>query len=459
MIVTGVRELNNIFVLKEEKIVKAIVKLCIPSILTSLVMVFYNVIDTFYISMLHDNSMIAATTVALPLMIILQAFGDGIGMGTGSYIGRLLGMNRIDQAKKAVQTSITISGLVALVVSVVMLIFLKPLIGLFKAEADVVYYTSQFMSVLLIGGVFLTYKQVLANILRAQGQIKIPMIAIMAGVISNIVLNPILMFEWGLNLKVMGSALATILSQLIGASIMMFALCSKKTLINYEFMKFGIDMHCLQEIVRVGSSAFARQSLPSISSGFLIAQATVYGTDFLASVGIARKCLSLVTSICIGYAQGIQPFLAFNYGAKNRKRITEMLKISTGFAFGFGMMMCALFYFKPDLVLSMYTRETKILYFGAFVLQGYAYAMPILGVYQVFASTLQAFGKSKESLLLAFSKQLLFYAPAVLILTSLFQEKGIYYSQPVTEWCTIFMLAYLCKFIPGELKSFGEVHK
>lgn len=447
---------NQLFVLSEEKVNRAIVKLVIPSILTAMVGVIYNVIDTIYISRLNNTAMIAATTVALPLMIILQSFGDAIGMGASSYIGRLLGMNRQERAKMVTQTALTVAAGIAIVLSVAMILFLDPLLALFSTEASVTFYAKQYMMIILFGGVFLTYKQILSNMLRAQGQIKLPMIAIVTGVVINIILNPILMFEWGFNMKVQGAALATVISQLVAMAMMLYRLCSKQVLVPWRFLDFGFDSSCFQEIVRVGSAAFVRQILPSASFSFLVAAATVYGTDFLATMGIAKKSLQIVTAIFMGYAHGIQPFLAYNYGAKNQERITAMLKISTVFVIVFGFISSVIFATHGEGVIRLYIQDSSILFYGKNMLLGYACSLPILGVYQLYASTLQAFGKSKESFWLSLSKQGFFYIPLVIILPRWFHELGIYMAQPLTDWLTFVMLIFLCRKLPQQIQQLGK---
>lgn len=444
---------NQLFILQEEKISRAIMKLAIPSILTSLVGVIYNVIDTVYISQLHNNSMIAATTVAMPLMIILQSFGDAIGMGASSYVGRLLGMNRQERAYRTIKTAMTVALGVSLVVSIGMILLLDPLLSLFSTEESVTFFAKQYMTIILLGGVFATYKQILSNILRAQGQIKVPMIAIIVGVVLNIVLNPIFMFEWGLNMKVQGAALATILSQFIAMCIMLQRLGSNKVIVPWKMKDFGFDLSCFQEIVRVGSAAFVRQILPSASFSFMVTAASVYGTDFLATMGIAKKSLQIVTAIFMGYAHGIQPFLAYNYGAKNKERIIKVMRFSTVFVVLFGLAMSVVFALRGDWIIGMYIQDANIIGYGELMLIGYACSFPILGVYQVYASSLQAFGKSKESFWLSVSKQGFFYIPLIIILPKIFGMAGIYATQPVTDWLTFIMLIFLCRKLPQQLKA------
>ena len=445
--------MDELFIMKEEKVPSAIVKLTIPAILSSLVTVIYNIIDTHFVSLLHDPAMIAATTVGLPLTMILQSFGDGIAVGSGSCISRLLGAGKKEKAKKAQETSVFLALTVSLFCSLLFIIFLRQILPLFNIEDDVIGYAYDYMFIILLGGVALIGKQVLTYLLRSQGIVRFPMIAIFTGIILNTVLDPLLMFDYGLGLGIRGAALATILSQYTSMGMMIWRMLKKGNPLPWKISDLSFDKEAAADIFSVGSAAFVRNALPSFSITFLIRAAGNYSTALVAAMGVAKKSLRILTGIFGGYSQGLQPFTAYNYGAGNKKRIKEALHLSHIIILTVGILSSFLFYFKGDRIVRLLADDPDIVYYSFMMLKGYAFSLPVLGIYHVYATTLQAFKESRRSFLLSISRQGLFYIPIVLFLPPLLHELGIYLAQPVSDWMTFFLLLYLCRDFPERLKE------
>ncbi len=444
---------KSTYLLGQEDVNKAILTLAVPSILTSMINIVYNIISTAYLSALHNDAMIAATTVALPLTTILQSFGDGIGIGAASYIGRLLGEKKEEKTASVLRTAYTLAFFISLVLSMVMVIFLRQLMLVFKAEPDVVEFTVQYMRIILIGGTFMNFKQILSALLRAQGEVAIPTFAMISSVVISVILTPVFMYEWGLNLAIRGAAYATFCSNLFAMSVMLYRQCSTKVMIRWKLFDFGIDREAVREIFRVGFSAFTRQILPSFSQTTLYRAASPFGTAFLAALGIGKKSLNLITAVFMGFSRGVQPLTAFCYGGRLRKRLTETLKKATVFVLLYAVIGSIVYYNFGDRVFSLYTSSPEIIGYGKFLLKGYSLTLPLLGFYQLYATTLQAFGKSSESFWISVFKQVIFYIPFVLLLSAVFGQRGMYYIQPATDLCTVIMLLVLCRNLPREIRE------
>jgi len=444
---------NSIYLLGEEKIGKAILALSVPGILSAMISMIYNVVDTIYLGKFNNTAMIAATTIAVPLITIVQASADGIGIGSASYIGRLLGAKKFDDVNKVVKTSITFGGLVALILSFTMIFFIDRLLPIFSNDPEVLQYTKEYITIVLGGSIFMMYKVVLSGLIRSEGNIQLPMLATIFGVLLNVILNPIFMFDWGFNLNVKGAALATIFSQACSMLIMVWYLCRKSGYVRWRWLSFGLDFNAIKNIVKIGMASFVRHLLPSLTHGLLAIQAAVYGTDFVASIGIGRKALRLIVCVFTGMNSGLQPFFAYNYGAGNKKRIRQMLKTSLSFVTLFGLFGSLLFILFPSLVIQMFTTNAAVLTYGRLMLFGYALSLPILGIYHILAGALQSMGKAKESIYLSVAKQLVFYSPIVYILPRFLGMYGIYYAQPLTDWSTFVILLFICRKLPKELSD------
>ena len=177
---------------------QALIRLAVPSILASMVTTIYNIADTFFIGQLHNTAMIAATTVAMPIMMLTHAFGESIGVSAGSYISRQLGAGQRDQVSRIVQTTMTLVVLISIVLPILFITFLGPLLGMFGAEGDVTMYAAQYVTILLVFAFSQIIKLTIVHLLRAEGDVNFPMAAIFAGVVANLILDPIFMFVWGL---------------------------------------------------------------------------------------------------------------------------------------------------------------------------------------------------------------------------------------------------------------------
>lgn len=448
---------ERLTILRDLPVKKALIKLSVPSILTSLVGTIYNIVDTFFISQLHNTAMIAATTVALPITMLIQSIGDGIGAGSASYVGRCLGAKDYDKTSKAVRTALTLSIFTSLFLILLCSVNLSSILKFFSSEEDVIAYAYQYMLILIFGTFFAVLKQILSFLLRSEGDVKFPMFAILTGIFVNMILDPVFMFDWGLGMQVKGAALATVFAQAISALLMMFRLCIKSQFVRWKMFDFGFDLECFKEIMNIGIVVFIRSGLPSISYGLLAKSAGLFGTEMVAAVGLAKKSMSFAMFVFLGLAQGYQPFASYNYGAKNKKRLLEALKFSLLSTMFYGVLISFVFIRYGNQLMLVYTRDMEVVNIGQMMLRGYAMSMPILGLYEILAQNFQSLGKSRKSFVSSVSRQGLFYIPFAWFLPRAFGEIGIYMVQPLTDWCTIVLVLILSVGIFREIKQLDTV--
>ena len=380
---------QRISILRDAPVSKALFYLSMPAILTSLVNTLHNLIDTMYISQLHDNAMIAATTVALPVAVLAQAVGDGIGVGSASYLGRLLGAKDETNVEKLINTTLTLTFLASIIALGLSLTVLRPVVSLFTDDLMVAKHSYDYLLVLMSFAFFTISKQVLSHMLRASGDVNYPMVIIVLSIALNVVLNPFLMFDFGLGLKVQGAAVATIIAEAFASIMLFYRVLYKNELVKWKFAHFMICKDSIKEIVNVGIPVFIRNSLSSLSYGFFAKSAGMFGTDFLAASGIARKGEYFARFVIMGVAQGYQPFAAYNYGAKNKRRLIDGIKISLGFTLAYGLLMSSFFMFFPHVFMRLLTSDETLIELGKYVLIGYAFSIPMVAVYQIFAYNFQ----------------------------------------------------------------------
>ena len=341
----------------------------------------------------------------------------------------------------------TLVVLISIVLPILFITFLGPLLGMFGAEGDVTMYAAQYVTILLVFAFSQIIKLTIVHLLRAEGDVNFPMAAIFAGVVANLILDPIFMFDWGLNLGIAGAAWATAAAQCLSLVMLLGRLLFKAEAVRWNPRVWMLDKAAVQEILSLGVAVFARQALPSVTYSCLAMQASVYGTDFLAGIGIAKKCLNLVMFAIIGFAQGFQPFAAYNYGAGNRPRLKQALKSALTWVTVYGCF-AAVFYITlaPQLV-QIFSREAAVIEMGRMMLYGYAVSMPVVGAYNIAAVLLQALGEKRSAFFLSIARQGLFYIPIIWILPSLLGKLGIFMAQPCADYLTILTVIFLCRHL------------
>ncbi len=444
---------NKQYILSEQPVTSALIALAVPSILTSLVTTIHNMIDTYFISQLKDNTMIAATTVALPITVLIYALGEGLGAGAESCIGRQMGAGQNEKVKESVSTTLILACFLSVIAVIFTITGLRPVIRTFTDDFTVVEHAYQYLSILTMGSVFVIFKQVCTHLLRSSGEVQFPMKTVFLEVAINSILNPIFMFDFGLGMKVRGVAVATVIAQGISAAILLTRLLTQKSVLSIDWKKLRLNFESTKEITAVGSAVFFRNGLPSLSYGLFAKSAGLFGTDYIAASGLARKAEQAATFVVFGIAQGYQPFASYNYGARNKQRLMSAMKQTILFTVLYGCAVGLIFYGAPHLLMRIFTSDAALIADGTKILKWYAVGMPVIGIYQIFAASFQSMGKSRVSFVTSVLKQGIIYSPLVVILPRLLNETGFAMVQPACDWLSAIITCVLAKQLIQEIKQ------
>ena len=444
---------NKQYILSEQPVTSALIALAVPSILTSLVTTIHNMIDTYFISQLKDNTMIAATTVALPITVLIYALGEGLGAGAESCIGRQMGAGQNEKVKESVSTTLILACFLSVIAVIFTITGLRPVIRTFTDDFTVVEHAYQYLSILTMGSVFVIFKQVCTHLLRSSGEVQFPMKTVFLEVAINSILNPIFMFDFGLGMKVRGVAVATVIAQGISAAILLTRLLTQKSVLSIDWKKLRLNFESTKEITAVGSAVFFRNGLPSLSYGLFAKSAGLFGTDYIAASGLARKAEQAATFVVFGIAQGYQPFASYNYGARNKQRLMSAMKQTILFTVLYGCAVGLVFYGAPHLLMRIFTSDAALIADGTKILKWYAVGMPVIGIYQIFAASFQSMGKSRVSFVTSVLKQGIIYSPLVVILPRLLNETGFAMVQPACDWLSAIITCVLAKQLIQEIKE------
>ena len=429
---TGSSEERRIYILREEKPAKAVVKLGVPLIAGMFIMVLYNLVDTYFIGLMRDDYQLAAVNLAYPVMMISIAISNMIGTGASSLIARSLGAGDRVKADHTVTAGFVLTVVNSVIVAVLGLSLLGPIVTGLGAQANTFDYTRQYVQVILAGSLFTMGNYTFGQLLRSEGSVMQSVAGMIAGTIVNIMLDPIFIF--GLGLEIRGAAIATILGNAAGMCVSLWFYLGGKTLLSPSFKYVRPTAEILKEIFWVGVPATLETLLTSAAYIVNNNLAVGYGELTVAAMGIAQKILSLGNYVDQGFAAGTQPIMGYNYGAKNYRRMIDVLKAGVMVCSGTELCIMAVYgVFAPQLI-GIFTDSAEVIATGSRVLRTIMCILPFVGAVSMSRMSFQAMGKPQFAFAITLVRQLFLYVPLLLILNRVFGFGGIIWAQPVTEF-------------------------
>ncbi|GAA0743384.1 MATE family efflux transporter [Clostridium oceanicum] len=443
--------------IEEGNISKVLMKLAVPSIIAMLISAVYNIVDTLFVSMLNNTSAIGAVSIVFPLFILVSAFGQMFGVGSASYISRLLGEKNREKANKTASVTFFTAIITSVFFTAFGMIFIEEILKIFGASSTIMPYAKGYGFILVSGSIFTILNMTLNNMIRAEGNAKYSMIAISLGAILNIVLDPIFMFTFKLGIN--GASLATVVAQGISTFFLIMYYIRGKSYVKISLKRFRPSLSIYKEILKIGVATLGRQSLSSLSMALMNIAAKPYGDAAVASMGIVLRVISIAMFVIFGYNQGFQPVVGYNYGAKRYDRVIDAIKISLKRTTIFCSICAIIFVFFSTFIISAFSDDLKVIEIGSKTLRIMSILLPSFGFQQVYASLFQALGRGKESIVLSTSKQGIFLIPSVLILPRIFGLEGVMFSNTVADFFTIVVTLFLSIKISKELKKLGNSNK
>lgn len=437
--------MNNkrLLLMSEAPVTEAIFKMSLPMVMGMMVQVFYNLVDTYFIGRLGDANQLAASNMALPVFMMLMAIAGIIGTGASSYISRCLGNKDFEEAHHATTIAAGLLVILSLVVTVFGLIGCDGIVSMLGATAATFDYTKQYVGIMFIGSIAIMCNYAFGQLLRAEGDAMKAMIGMMIGTVVNIILDPIFIF--GLDLGIVGAALATVTGNFLGLAYYVWSFAKGKTLLRIQPKRFGFDRVIYAEIFKIGLPASLNQMLMSFATIIANNIAIGYGELTVAGMGVAMKIMTIGTFVFMGFAAGCQPLVGFSYGAKNHARVKEVIQkgiiitsiIGIGLAIVFGV-------FARGMI-GVFTPDEEVIGIGTTILRALVFSLPFIGGQMVTTTSVQAMGKGIEALILSVTRQGILYVPLLILLNKLGGFEGFIYAQPITDVITL-MLAMVIVF-------------
>lgn len=410
--------------------------LAVPAITSQVVNALYNMVDRMYIGHIPEVGSAALTGVGVcfPIIMIISAFAYLFGMGGAPRASIFMGKKDNDTAEKILGNCTTSLMIIAVLLTVLVLIFQEPLLYLFGASENTIGYAMDYMTIYAIGTIFVQLTLGLNAFISAQGFSKISMLTVVIGAVTNIVLDPIFIFV--LNMGVQGAAVATVMSQALSAIWAFWFLSGKNTILKLKRENLKINFHILLPCIALGVAPFAMQATESVLVLCFNSSLLKYGGDL--AVG-AMTILSSVMQFAMlplqGLTQGGQPIISYNYGAKQGDRVQKAFKLQTISCFSYSSILWLLIMIFPSLFVAIFTSDPQLTEITIWALRIYMAGVLLMGIQISCQQTFIAFGNSKKSAFLAVFRKILVLIPLIYILPMFISDQvfAVFLAEPIAD--------------------------
>lgn len=415
----------------------AVTKLCIPTVLASLVMVLYNLADTFFVGELDSAVQNAGVTLVAPILLAFNAVNNLFGVGTSSKMSRALGSKDYDTVYRSSAFGFYSALFFSIVMAIGCTLFKAPLMRLLGADDQTWQTTSDyFFWTVTCGAVPAIMNVVISYLVRAEGEALHASVGMMSGCILNIILDPVFILPWGLDMGAAGAGLATFVSNCFACVYFLVILYLKRstTYVCIDPKKFSFRREIAKDICVVGIPASIQNLLNVTGMTILNNFTAAYNSAAaVAAMGISHK-ISLVPMYCtMGLSQGIMPLISYNYASGNIKRMKQSISFTTKISMGVIVMLAALLYFGSGTVTAEFLNEPEVVGYGTRFLRGMSLALPFLCFDFVAVAVFQACGMGGKSLVFAILRKLVLEIPALFVLDKLYPLYGLAYAQLASE--------------------------
>ena len=436
--------------LGEESIGKLLLNYSIPAIIGMMVNALYNIVDRMFIGRIPEVGSLALTGVGItmPIMSILLAFGMLIGIGSTANISLNLGRGNRDEAE-------SLSLIVGIAITIIGLLFLNPILNLFGASENTLFYAKQYITIILCGCTFNILSFALNSTVRADGNPKLASITMVIGCGTNIVLDYLFVFV--LNMGIKGAAFATVISQVLTFFIILYYYTKGNSNLKLKFENMKLKKNLVMMTFAIGIAPFATQIANSLVQVVANNSLKAYGNDLSIGAMTIIGSINMVFMMPIfGINQGCQPIIGFNYGAKKYDRAKKTFAIATIAATVICTIGGILIQAFPEFAISLFNNDPELTAVAVKGVRMYLLMMPIVGINIVSTSYFQSIGKAKMSMFVSLLRQVILLIPFTLILPLFIGLDGVWAAGACADFLSVVITLVL---IYKEFKSLNTLHK
>ena len=423
------------------KVSKAVAKMAIPSVISSLVTVVYNMADTFFVGQTGDPLQVAAVSLTNPIFILLMAFANMLGMG-GSAVASMAMGEHDDKRVKNTSAFVTYASLIiGVVFALILYCFTRPILNLFGANSQTYDFAKGYLFHIAYGAPFIIWSAAASFVVRAEGASKEAMIGSMIGTIANIVLDPVFISLFGMGTA--GAAIATTIGNILASIYYLWYFLKKSKALSIHLKYFTCKNNILVRVCSAGLPTAIFSALMSVSTIILNQILVAYGNAPVAAIGIVFKANMFITFLQMGLANGVQPLFGYNYGSGNHERFIEVERFTKKCCIVVGVISTVLFFVLRTPIISLFISDSDVIHYGVQMLVAYMISGPFIGLLFVNMNCMQSTGNALPATILSILRQGLLLIPLLYLLNALFGLNGVIYGQALTDYIAIILSIFI----------------
>ena len=441
----SVRQENKMGVMP---IPKLLISMSLPMIMSMLVQALYNVVDSMFVAQLNENAL-TAVSLAFPIQNLMIAVAAGTGVGINALLSKSLGEKKFETANTIAKNGILLGILSSLVFAILGLLGSRLFFEIQTKDAQIIEYGTQYMSVITIVSFGIFLQITFERLLQSTGKTIFNMITQGMGAIINIILDPILIFGWfGLPaMGVTGAAVATVIGQIFAALLGLFFNYKFNKEIHVSFKGFKPCKETIGNIYKIGVPSIIMQSIGSLTTFGINNILLMFSSTAATVFGVYFKLQSFVFMPVFGLTNGMIPIVAYNYGAQNKKRIYQTIKLSAIIAVGIMLVGLTIFQLFPQTLLGLFEASDHMLEIGVPALRTISLSFVFAGFGIVSSCVFQALGNGVYSMFISLTRQIVVILPVAFIFAKLFGLNMVWFAYPIAEVVSVFMCIFMLRRI------------
>lgn len=424
------------YLFEEAPVSKSVLTLAVPTVISALVMVLYNLADTYFVGMLNDPVQNSAVTLAAPMLLAFNAVNNLFGVGSSSMMSRALGAKDYETVSKSSAFGFYCALISGIVFSLAYALFSGFFLNILGADSETSFATGEYLKwTVSFGAAPAILNVVMAYLVRAEGATLHASVGTMSGCILNMILDPLFVLPWGLDMGSAGAGLATFISNCFACGYFFVLLFVRrgKTYVCIDPKKFRPRKNIVFGVCGVGIPASIQNLLNVTGMTVLNNFTSAFGPDAVAAMGIAYKVNMVPMNISWGFSQGVMPLISYNYSGGNHERMKKSIIFTAKLSEGFLILMSALLFIFSGNVIQLFMDNEAVVEYGSAFLHGMCLGLPFLCMDFLAVNVFQACGMGKKSLVFALLRKIVLEIPALIILNMLFPLYGLAYAQLTSE--------------------------
>lgn len=444
-------ENRNQKIFSEMPVKKAVFKMAVPSVVSSLVLVIYNMADTFFVGQTHNAFQVAAVSLTNPVFVMFMAFANLLGIGGSTAVSIFLGERKKVQTKRTASFCCYASIILGIVSGILIIIFMNPLLKVLGSSENTYQFSKDYLFYIALGAPFIFFANTFGHTVRGEGAASASMIGGMIGTVVNIIFDPVFILIF--NMGTAGAAIATVLGNIFGCVYYIYYFKRKSHFLSINFKDFYFLGKAARKTVALGIPAGVNSALMSGSNIVLNNKLVSYGDAPVAAMGVAIKVYLLIVFIHMGIANGIQPLLGYCFGAKKKERFIKIFNFSGFLTILIGTVLTAVYIIFSSEIIEFFINDREVIEYGKKMLIATSVSGPILGILFLCINSMQAVERPFPATLVSICRQGFIFIPLLYVLDKIFGLNGINFTQAAADYISIILSMILLKLSLKNIKE------